>query len=274
MNIFELTRILNEASKIAHAISNEILDYDNRIEKSNPSNPQAKAKKTKFFKKIKNIIEDEVNENSVRNKMFNTLRDNNFIRGKKSLQSTISTIQNILQQSNENTLIKLENKIGVTELQPQRGSVLFDLQLDKSQNIIHQLKNFRPYGCGPWEAFFGLFYNAKKADSKGDIVIGDSIYEVKLSNKGYIDTKKVNVEYQRWVEKGFVGDERLKKLEIYLNNKNEKAQLLVIDGNGNYIIINKNNYQKLYNDRIITINHNAKGEGTDFGVLSICYNVK
>ena len=51
MNIFELTRILNEASKIAHDISNEILDYDNRIEKSNPSNPQAKAKKTKFSKR-------------------------------------------------------------------------------------------------------------------------------------------------------------------------------------------------------------------------------
>ena len=278
MNIFELTRILNEASKIAQEVSNDILEYDNAIENSNPSNPEAKSKKTLFFKKIKNIIDDEVNENSVRNIMFNTLKRNDFIRGKKTLQTTISAIKNILHQANDKTLNQLLDKISSNIQLKQRGSVINDLGLGNGiKNLIYKLKNFVPYGCGPWEAFFGLVYNAKKAKTKGDIIINETIYEVKLSNSGYIDNKTVNAEYEKLVMQGFVGDEKLKKLEIYLELKNRQrknAQILIVDGIGNYIVINSNNYMELYNNKTITLNYKSKGEGTDFGVLSICYNVK
>lgn len=194
MNIFELTRILNEATKIANEISNDILNYDEQIEASNPVNPQAKAKKTRFFKKIKNIIEDEVDENSVRNQMIQVLKKNGFLIGKKTLQSTISTLQNILHNQSNRTLEIFKEKIGQLHLQSQ-GSVISNFGDGLVTNFVHQMKNFRPYGCGPWEAFFGLFYDAKNDKTKGDIIIDNQAYEMKLSNYGYIDNKIVNTQY-------------------------------------------------------------------------------
>ena len=58
------------------------------------------------------------------------------------------------------------------------------------------------------------------------------------------------------------------------NSQHKNAQILIVDGIGNYIVINGNNYMELYNNKTITLNYKSKGEGTDFGVLSICYNVK
>jgi len=42
MNIFELTRILNEATKIANEISEDILNYDEQIETSNSTDTKEK----------------------------------------------------------------------------------------------------------------------------------------------------------------------------------------------------------------------------------------
>ena len=273
MNIFELTRILNEATQIANEISNDILNYDEQIETSNPTDTKAKAKKTNFFKKIKHIIEDEVDENSIRNQMINVLKSNGFISGKKTLQATIATIQHILHNQSNKVLEffrdKIGNEKGDVKLQAQ-GSVFSDLGDGSVTNFIYQIKNFRPYGCGPWEAFFGLFYGAKNHKTKGDIIIGDCVYEVKLSNSGYIDNKNVNSEFNKRFPNQF-DNEGLLKLGIYLE---QGKRMIVIDGMGNYVIVHHGNFESLVRDGVISINRKTKGTNTDFGELVICYNAK
>lgn len=269
MNIFELTRILNEATQIANEISNDILNYDEQIETSKPTDTNAKRKKTNFFKKIKHIIEDEVDENSIRNQMINVLKSNRFISGKKTLQATIATIQHILHNQSNKNLEFFRGKIGQLELQAQ-GSVFSDLGNGSVTNFIHQIKNFRPYGCGPWEVFFGLFYGAKNHKTKGDIIIDNCVYEVKLSNSGYIDSKRVNSEFNKRFPNQF-NNEGLLKLGIYLE---QGKRMIVIDGMGNYVIVHHGNFESLVRDGVISINRKTKGTNTDFGELVICYNAK
>lgn len=43
---------------------------------------------------------------------------------------------------------------------------------------------------------------------------------------------------------------------------------------GNYIIVNKNNYEMLIRNGVISINKKIKGTSTDFGEFVISYNVK
>lgn len=269
MNIFELTRILNEVNsgklkntELATKVSKDILIYDKSIESSKNTNEKEKQKKNELLARVHNTIDDAVNEFSLRNKIFTKLVNNNFIPKNGTTKfSSEATIREILRRMSDEDAQKLNNYM--EKPLKLRGNGDITVESGISANIVELLKNYRPYGCGPWEVFVGLVFNGKKASSGGDVQIGNQIYEIKLSNSGYIDNKKVKSESEYKTEESVL-------LQFF---KNKPAILLMTD-NGKYILVNKETFRPLLKHNVISFVKKSAGQETGFGNLALNYNVK
>jgi hypothetical protein len=261
MNIFELTKILNESNtKLATQVTNDILEYDTNIEQS--STPIEKRKKDVFLQKVSNIINDKKDEKSIRNVIFNFLNDRGFIpkTGKTRYGSEV-IIKDILHNMESSDLEVLQKCLNGENKLKLNGSILNDIGFVRT--TTRQLRDFRPSGCGPWEVLLGICFNGFKAKRGGDVTIEGVTYEVKLSGSGYIDNKKLMSKVFQKTEENI--------LKQYLN---QKPNILLIDNFGNYIVINYSNYEHLLKNNIIQFVKKTSGSDTDFGNLSLKYNTR
>lgn len=259
MNIFELTKILNESNtEIATQVTKDILQYDTDVEQS--STPIEKRKKNVFLQKVSNIINDKKDKDSIRNVVFDVLNSKGFIpkTGKTRYGSEV-IIKDILHNMESSDLEVLQKCLnGENELK-LNGSILTDIGF--ARTTTRKLRDFRPSGCGPWEVLLGICFNGFKAKRGGDITIKGVTYEVKLSGSGYIDNKRL-------MSKDFLKTEE-NILKQYLN---QKPNILLIDNFGNYIVINFSNYEHLLKNNIVQFVKKTSGSDTDFGNLSLKYN--
>ena len=106
-------------------------------------------------------------------------------------------------------------------------------------------------------------FNGKRASSGGDVQIGNQIYEIKLSNSGYIDNKKVKSESEYKTEES-----------ILLQFFKYKPAILLMTDNGKYILVNKESFRSQLKHNVISFEKKSAGQETGFGNLALNYNSK
>lgn len=204
MNIFELTRILNERySEFTKGLT-PTADKLEKIAKKEGKESEV----NEFLVKINNLLlkkTDEFDSNSLYARIKQRL--SGFIGGSNendtnTLNDILSSLTNdmmelILSQSSD-TVLELKN----AALGPKKLELAnyFGYKLngrgDANKNIksfLTRMKDFKPGSAGPYEVLLCLLFNGTKVEqgkdgSRGDIMIGGEVFEVKGHNGGCIDT--------------------------------------------------------------------------------------
>ena len=214
MNIIELTRILNE--KYSELTKNLTPIADKLEKNAHKSGNDADAQD--FLTRINNLLlkkVDDLDDNSLYAQISQRLKgfiggsnqnDNNTLNDILSLLSN-TMMEQILEQSSNTVLTVKGDKQGKKALQLasyfgyKKGStkVMRDADEQTKQananinTFLMRMKDFKPGSAGPYEVLLCLLFNGIKvekgsSDARGDIMIGDKIFEVKGHNGGCIDT--------------------------------------------------------------------------------------
>lgn len=218
MNIFELTRILNEMN--AQEVRGAITDYDNAVNKIAKSTRRGDEagelaqRRDVLFSKIANTINQEremISNNTSEGIVAKFLeRAKTFIAGDTALshENDLAVIRDIMSSIGKDSMYKIlgydtnlgtgKRKEVLTHQDRQLPIGKFDLSMIvPDKNAIARLFNFAPGTAGPGEVLLGLMYNGSKVTGrekygmKGDIAFGKNgnkvVYEVKRNGTGCID---------------------------------------------------------------------------------------
>ena len=242
MNIFELTRILNEKYS---EITKPLTPNADKLEKI--AKKQGREEDVnEFLVKINNLLlkkTDEFDSNSLYYQIRQRL--SGFIGG--SNENDNNTLNDILSLlSNEMMKLILAQKSD-TVLELKKGGVgpkklelanYFGYKLngrgDANKNIkmfLARMKDYKPGSAGPYEVLLCLLFNGTKVEqgkdgSRGDIMIGGEVFEVKGHNGGCIDTGLDDLQLKMKTASG----EKMKTLMNDLNNA--KKLFNVLDSKG------------------------------------------
>lgn len=165
MNIFELTRILNERNtELASKVKHNIGSYDFAIEKS--KNQLEIQKKNVFLTKLKRSLQNKTTE-TIRTIIIEKLYNLNFITNKNEFE-----IEDILNEYDDDTISILDKGASFEEIKNN---------ITNYSRIFSRLIAFKPKDCGPFEVFLGLMMGCRKNyNKKGDLVTKNGeVYEVK-----------------------------------------------------------------------------------------------
>lgn len=236
MKIFDIFKLINESSEKTRALSG----IEN-LDKSYPK--EMELEKERFFRRIANVIEDEldnVSENnasqSIRNQIFKSETVKSFglkpkdVEGMRTIfgECELAAYSNFVTP-NPPTLINgwlkgifqgIENYIS-PELKRGRKSKESptkerQISLDIS-TIFKALSSIKPGTVGPYELLLCMVFGGKKingkSDKKGDILIGNVAYEVKANGTGALDAGYREIEAKMEGAQGEELNELRSKLE-------------------------------------------------------------
>ena len=232
MNIFQITKILNEAKdKVTNAVINGVENFtkvvDDHIEKlanapkkagrtaekDKPENVE--REKNEFLTKIINATKMETerltgvtNETKEYRKEFMN-RMIRFLANEKSgsYSNDIVIVRDIVAMASDDDIKKILNiPSGQGKRQPQPRNIskdssrvnLYDGIDDK---LGKRLTDFVPNTCGRFEMLLGVLFDGSKVSGhegygkKGDVNLGGEIYEVKKSGTGGVDTGWKQFQY-------------------------------------------------------------------------------
>lgn len=240
MNIFELTRILNEMN--AQDVKDAISDYNKVV--SNITNSKRRNNETetvlqnreKLFRKITNVVNQEkemIANNTSQGIVAKFLeRAKAFIASDTALshENDLAVIRDIMSTIDNKTMYQI---LGYTTNlgTGKRKEVLTLQQRDlpvgrfnlttyvKDSSAINRLFNFVPGTTGPGEVLLGLIFNGSKVSGrenygmKGDVVFDGIVYEVKRNGTGCIDK----------------GLEKFQKMLKSANNEDKQKLQAIID---------------------------------------------
>jgi hypothetical protein len=216
MNIFELTRILNEmkadelvnGSAARKAITNYTTLIGREMEKKGANKKQIINKAQSFLSNIQKSVEHEIrksgtgkNENKIVSMFTNKV--NQFLTKSKTAKNY--TTDQILADSHisklsEEEMIQImgiEQDVNGTWREVERPLVSCNVPADILKGFDKQkyslLCSFEPGQCGPYEFIIGMIFNGSKVTGheghgeKGDVYINGKVYELKTNGSGGID---------------------------------------------------------------------------------------
>lgn len=254
MNIFELTRILNEKyTEVVKELTPNAKILDARAKQAGKG-----LECEEFLTRINNLLlkkADEFDDTSLYAKIRQRLssflggsneNDNNTLNDILSLLSP-QMMEQILQQSSSQII---DSESGGKRL--QLASEIFKYKKgstkamrdasdeDKRTNanintFLTRMKDFKPGSAGPYEVLLCLLFNGSKVEkgtstARGDINIGGKIFEVKGHNGGCIDTGLDDLQLKMKTVKG----QEMKKL---MNDLNKAKHLFnVLDSKGTQLM--------------------------------------
>lgn len=216
MNIFELTRILNEmkaddlvnGSAARKAITNYTTLIGREMEKKGANKKQIINKAQSFLYNIQKSVEHEIRKSGTgkqENKIVSMFTDkvNQFLTKSKTAKNY--TTDQILADSHISKLTE-EEMIQIMGLEQDvkgnwkpgnRPLVSCNVPIDVLKGFDKQkyslLCSFEPGQCGPYEFIIGMIFNGSKVTGheghgeKGDVYIKGKVYEVKTDGSGGID---------------------------------------------------------------------------------------
>ena len=214
MNIFELTRILNEMN--AQDVKDAINDYNKVV--SNITNSKRRSGETetvlqnreKLFRKITNVVNQEkemIANNTSQGIVAKFLeRAKAFIASDTALshENDLAVIRDIMTTIDNETMYQIlgyttnlgtgKRKEVLTPIDRKLPDGEFNLTtFVKDSSAINRLFNFSPGTAGPGEVLLGLIFNGSKVSGrenygeKGDVYIRGKVYEVKRNGTGCVD---------------------------------------------------------------------------------------
>lgn len=216
MNIFELTKILNEmkadevvnGSAARKAITNYTTLIGREMEKKGANKKQIINKAQSFLSNIQKSVEHEIRKSGTgkyENKIVSmfTNKVNQFLTKSKTAKNY--TTDQILADSHISKLTEEEMIQIMGREQDVNGSwreverplvncnVLSNVLKGFDKQKYSLLCSFEPGQCGPYEFIIGMIFNGSKVTGheghgeKGDIYIKGKVYEVKTDGSGGID---------------------------------------------------------------------------------------
>lgn len=220
MNIFELTRILNESDVIKSTVK-AISDLSQSVDDIKTSNDkrsqtkklEAQKEKDEFIKKIGNLAlmkKDELTSSSSQKKYINIFleRMKRFLASetRTSHQNDVIVCKDILAEMPESDIkVLLGIPIGKGNHKPKKRE-LKSMNLSygiQNTNALKRLETFAPGTCGAFEMLLGIVFDGTKVTGhekgqifqKGDVNIDGVFYEVKKNETGGIDTGWKQFQY-------------------------------------------------------------------------------
>lgn len=219
MNIFELTRILNEMN--VQEVRKAVTDYNNTVKNAiglDGRQDQVETllqKRENLFSKIANAVNQQkemVANNTSQGIVAKFLeRAKQFIASDTALshENDLAVIKDIMSTLNKNTMYQilgLKTNLG----NGKRKEILTPIErhlpttspfnltsIVRDTNAIRRLFNFVPGTSGPGEVLLGLIFNGSKVSGrqkygmKGDIAFEENgkkvVYQVKRNGTGCID---------------------------------------------------------------------------------------
>jgi hypothetical protein len=249
MNIFELTKILNEMN--AQEVRGAITDYDNAVNtiaKSTRRRGEAgelAQKRDVLFTKIANIVNQEremISNNTSEGIVAKFLeRAKTFIAGDTALshENDLAVIRDIMATIDKDSMYKIlgydtnlgtgKRKEVLTPKERHLPTGKFNLTTEvPDRNAIARLFNFAPGTAGPGEVLLGMMFNGSKVTGrekygmKGDVHIDGTVFEVKRNGTGCID--KGLEKFQKMLKSANGSDKEkiqnlIKQLSIQQNNE-------------------------------------------------------
>lgn len=231
MNIFQITKILNEAkdkvtNEVISGVENFTKTVDDHIEKlaNAPKKRGNKAysekpenierEKNQFLTKIINATKMETERltgstseiKEYRREFMNRII--RFLAHEKSgsYSNDIVVARDIIAAASDSDIKKILNvPSGQGKKLPQPRTIskdgIVNLYDDIDNGLAKRLTNFTPNTCGRFEMLLGVLYNGSKVtghegyNKKGDINLGGEIFEVKKSGTGGVDTGWKQFQY-------------------------------------------------------------------------------
>ena len=254
MNIFELTRILNEKyTDVVKELTPNAKVLDARAKKAGKG-----LEGEEFLTRINNLLlkkADEFDDNSlyaqIRQRLSSFLggsneNDNNTLNDILSLLSP-QMMEQILNQSSSQIIDTEEGgkrlQLASEIFKYQKGStkeIRSASDEDKRANaninmFLTRMKDFKPGSAGPYEVLLCLLFNGSKVEkgsskARGDIMIGGKIFEVKGHNGGCIDTGLDDLQLKMKTSKG-------QEMKKFMSDLNKAKQLFnVLDSKGTQLM--------------------------------------
>lgn len=193
MNIFELTRILNEAKertgyKVADNLISAVSELNNLID-SDVVDDETKSVVRKFFSKTTRIVDDKKDEITQSDNKRNYILNSDCIKSFGLTNAELVGLKDVLSELSGRPLGKFL----------QKNKKITSCNLKEFLNIdddsffeIASISKIKPQTSGPFELLLCLLFNGQKlpnnSDKKGDIVLGSTVYEVKGDGSGCIDS--------------------------------------------------------------------------------------
>ena len=297
MNIFELTRILNEAqSEIGNKLINDIEEYDAEVELH--GSQEEKKVKNNFFTLVAKEIEDVNGGNQYRDALMKFIRINWIPKTSKFLKQYEEGISKVLRSIDDEDLEKLVKCISGNPIAlKNKGNILSEFKNKEAVKELAYVSIGR--SCGTFELLLGILMGGSKIKSvskniqgnqvdvaKGDINVNGIGYEVKLSGSGTLDSVHV---LQLANSMNSIGSksqtikvwdklsDKEKKNRLLTAFLTDKPNLIVIDDNGNYRLVtldsftSKRNNKESFMSNGIDISYKNVGKNAAFGnyVVSI-----
>lgn len=217
MKILEILKFLNETTEKERLIKNV-----NNLDKAFPKNEE--INKERFFRRIANVIEDKLDSidiekesQSARNQIFNSETMKSFALKPNDIEGLRTLLGEIEYESYAPLLSKSSPALsdgwlkgiyqGIANyVSPElkRGrkvktTVTKERQLSLDISSLFQaLYSVKPGSAGPGELLLSLIFGGTKAPNKssvkGDIIIGNTFYEVKADGTGALDAGYREIE--------------------------------------------------------------------------------
>ena len=171
MNIFELTRILNEAqSEIGNKLINDIEKYDTEVELH--GSQEEKKVKNNFFTLITKEIEDVNGGNHYRDALMKFIRINWIPKTSKFLKQYEEGISKVLRSIDDEDLEKLVKCISGNPITLRnKGNILSEFKNKEAVKELAYVSIGR--SCGTFELLLGILMGGSKIKSVSKNIQGN-----------------------------------------------------------------------------------------------------
>lgn len=171
MNIFELTRILNEAKRGVSDSAKKTISSVNTFDKI----AKNETDKIKTLSKVNNYIQGEIEDEKERTQLINYIFSSGFVpKDNNNIKAIIKDIISDLSDEDISFLVKGGN---LDDLIKNKSSD--ELMIINHSSGIKRLSSYERYGIGKFELLFAIFYKGKKSSKGGDVEVNGITFEIK-----------------------------------------------------------------------------------------------